>query len=319
MTALLINLLTFLAVFLAIFAVNYVLVDLRASDRKRVRKRMDEQVRQQQREKARTSLHEFSKIAAEARAGKQESTELRERLTLWIDQSGLSISLRYLVTLSSVCGGVLGLAGGAIFLNVAIGVLAALAGASIPMLYVSFKRTKRLEKMRSQLSDAFDLMSRVLRAGQSISQAMHAVAEEFQEPVAVEYLCCYEQMNLGMAPEDALRDLGRRTGLLEIKIFVLAVVVHRQTGGNLAELLDKIALVVRERFRIRGMINALTAQGRFSAAILLGLPPFMFVLLMLLHYEYEVILLDYPLMIMTALGLMALGALWIRKIVNFDF
>ena len=162
-------------------------------------------------------------------------------------------------------------------------------------------------------------MARVLRAGQTISQAMKAVSDEFARPISLEFLYCYEQMNLGLSPEAALHEMSRRTGLLEIRIFVLAVIVHRQTGGNLAELLDKLAHVVRERFRIRGMINSLTAQGRFQAMILLGLPPFMFVILMLLHREYELILLQYPLLIALALTMMGLGALWIRKIVNFDF
>jgi tight adherence protein B len=167
--------------------------------------------------------------------------------------------------------------------------------------------------------DAFDLISRVVRAGQTTTQAMRAVADEFPRPISLEFLLCHEQMNLGLSAEDALRDLARRTGLLELKIFALAMVVHRQTGGNLAELLDKLAEVVRDRFRIQGMIKSLTAQGRLQAGILLSLPPVMFVLLMILRPEYEILVIKYPIMIVMSLSLMAAGALWIRRIVNFDF
>ncbi len=111
----------------------------------------------------------------------------------------------------------------------------------LPWLYVLLKRHQRLDRLREQLPDAFELMSRVLRAGQTISQAMQAVAEEFSRPISLEFLYCSEQMNLGLSPEQALRILGQRTGLLEIKIFILSVVVHRNTGGNLAELLDKLS------------------------------------------------------------------------------
>src|SRR5205823_1277174 len=110
------------------------------------------------------------------------------------------------------------------------------------------------------------------RAGQTTSQALQAVADEFDQPLAGEFTYCVEQQNLGLATEDALRDLARRTGLLEVKIFVLALLVQQQSGGNLAEILDKLAHVVRERFRVQGKIKALTAEGRLQAAVLLVIP-----------------------------------------------
>src|SRR5262249_57164429 len=122
------------------------------------------------------------------------------------------------------------------------------------------------------LPDAFDLMARVIRAGQTMSQAIQSVADEFDQPLAGEFAYCYEQQNLGLSPEVALRDLARRTGLVEVKIFVLAMLVQQQTGGNLAELLDKLSGVVRERFRVPGKIKALTAEGRMQATVLLVLP-----------------------------------------------
>jgi tight adherence protein B len=321
MPPLLVNILTFLAVFLAVCAVNAVIVDLRLDERRRLRQRMEEQFRIQQRERARTSplVHDFSQIAADALADEGRQRTLWESLRQLVDQSGLDLSVARLLAIASVVGACLGLVGALVSRSLLMGGVLTLVGAALPLLYVQFKRQQRLQQLRQQLPDAFDMMSRVLRAGQTISQAMQAVAEEFTRPIALEFLYCYEQMNLGLSPEAALRDLGRRTGLLEMKIFILAVLVHRQTGGNLAELLDKLSEVVRERFRIQGMIRSLTAQGRLQAGILLSLPPIMFLVLMLLNPRYEMLLLEFPILLVIAVAMMGMGWLWIRKIVNFDF
>jgi tight adherence protein B len=321
MDPLLVNILAFTAVFLIVFGANAVLLDLRSSERRQLKKRMGERFRPQDAWRARTAAaaQDFSKLAAEAAEESKSDRTLSESIAHMIEQSGLSVTASRLATYSVLSAVLLGAAGGLTLQSVAFGLVALAIGAVLPFGYVHFKRLERLEKLRGQLPDAFDLMSRVLRAGQTVSQAMQCVADEFTRPIALEFLYCSEQMNLGMPADAALKELGRRTGILEIKIFVLAVTVHRQTGGNLAELLDKLAHVVRERARIRGMIRSLTAQGRFQAGILLSLPPAMFLLLMVVDREYEMILLQYPMMIAAALGLMALGALWVRSIVNFEF
>lgn len=316
MTPIIVNLLAFVAVFLAIFAVNAVIVDMREAERKRFRDRLAAQMRQEQRLRLE---HDFSQIAAEARAVDEPKKTLYERWKFALEQSGLQWSVGRVASVSAAAGIVLGLV--AFFATFAwpTTAVAVVVGFALPVLYVKYKRAKRIQRLRGQIPDAFELMARVLRSGQTIAQAIQAVSEEFDEPISLEFLFCFEQMNLGLEPDAAMRQLGRRTGLLELKIFVLAVLVHRQTGGNLAELLDKLAGVVRERFRIHGMIRSLTAQGRLQAAILLGLPPFMFVVLMMLHPEYEKTLLDYPMMVITALSMMFAGWLWIRRIVNFDY
>jgi len=318
---LLVNLLAFMAVFLAVFGANALLVDLHSSERRRQKQAVEEQFRRRQMERARSTKlpKELAQLAAEAREENKVNRTLTESLTVLIEQAGLDLpASRLLGMMAGFClvAGVLTTWQASSLLY---GLIAGVIAGASPFLYVAYKRSKRLEKLRSQLPDAFDLMGRVLRAGQTVSQAMKAVADEFSAPVSLEFLYCYEQMNLGLTAEAALRELGRRTSLLEVKIFVLSVVVHRQTGGNLAELLDKLAFVVRERFRIHGMIRSLTAQGRFQAMILLSLPPAMFALLMVLHPQYERTLLEYPMMIFVALAMMTLGAVWIRRIVNFDY
>ena len=135
----------------------------------------------------------------------------------------------------------------------------------------------------------------------------------------VEFGYCYEQQNLGLSPELAMRDLARRTGLLEVKIVVLSVLVQRQTGGNLTELLDKLAKIVRDRYRIRAKIKGVTAEGRLQGLILLMLPVFVYAILLLTNRVYALKLFDHPWLPISTVIAMGLGALWIRKIINFDY
>jgi tight adherence protein B len=318
MTPIIVNILAFVAVFFAIFGVNFLLVDLREIERKRTRDRMEKQLRHEQRKRM---ARDFSEIAAQAMVEDDDEIESTwlERLQFMVEQSGLDYTLQRLFFVAAALAVTIGIIVGLLTFRPLFGVMASLLGPVLVLMFLQFKRRRRLNKLQGQLPDAFELMGRVLRSGQTISQAIQAVAEEFSRPISLEFLYCSEQMNLGLEPEAALRQLGRRTGLLEVKIFVLAVLVHRQTGGNLAELLDKLSGVVRERFRIGGMIRSLTAQGRLQAGILLALPPFMFLLLMSIHREYEMTLLEYPMLIVTALTMMAIGWVWIRKIVNFDY
>jgi tight adherence protein B len=243
---------------------------------------------------------------------------LRQRFEAMLEQSGLRLTPGKLLGLSAGVGLTLG-GLGFLFHSGLTGAIAALVGAAAPCLYVYRKWKARREKLLSQLPDTFDLMARVIRAGQTVPQALQAVADEFDAPVSSEFSYCYEHQNLGLPSEVAFRDLARRSGLLELKIFVLAMVVQQQTGGNLAELLDKLAGVIRERFRVRGKIRTLTAEGRLQAALLLARPPAMLLIILLLNRNYGQVLLDHPNLLVGMFGAELLGVLWIRKITNFDF
>jgi tight adherence protein B len=316
----------FLCGVLAVIGIYSFLSDLFLRDRARVSKRVDEEFRERQRERARVSalfklpvgqgpLTPFAPGAPEAEAG----PGLRQRLDALVEQSGLSLTPRRLLSIMLITGCSVAAIVCLVTLNILAGLLIGLIAGLLPLLYVSRKRTVRLEKMHNQLPDAFDLMARVIRAGQTISQALQAVGDEFEEPLASEFAYCYEQQNLGLPPEDAMRDLARRTGLLEIKIFVLALLVQQQTGGNLAELLDKLAAVIRQRTRVRSKIRTLTAEGRVQALILLALPPLLLAAVLVLNRQYSQVLLQYPGLLIGMFVAEILGALWIRSIVNFDF
>lgn len=313
---------TFLAAFLGVFAGNSLLLELFPPRRHRVKQRMTAEFRSRQRAQRLESplFKDLSQLAEEAfEEVEAERPDLSEQLRSLLLQSGLNLTPNRLLT---IMGGSAVAIGGPVALfsqSVLMGMVGALIGFSVPLVYVQIVRYRRLEKLRSQLPDALELISRVLRAGQSVSQAIQAVGDEFPPPVGEEYGFCHEQQNLGLPADAALRDLARRSGILELKIFVLAVMVQRQTGGNLAQLLEKLAEVVRDRFRIRGLIKSLTAEGRLQAAILLSLPMIMLVVLLILNSNYMMALFSYPMLLVGVLISEAMGALWIRKIINFDF
>jgi tight adherence protein B len=312
-------LLTFLAVVLAIVGLYSILSDLFLRDRSRVSNRVDEQLNQRLRDRAKKSLLFKDLVAQDAAPEGEKRLSMRQRLEFLIEQSGVNVAPRRLLVIMAGVGLGLGLVVGLVFPNVLAAAAAALAGAAVPLLYVHFKRKARLEKLINQLPDAFDLMARVIRAGQTTSQALQGVADEFEQPISGEFAYCYEQQNLGLPPEAAFRDLARRTGLLEIRIFVLALLVQQQTGGNLAELLDRLANVIRARFRLRGKVQALTAEGRFQAIILLALPFALLGFIMVANWNYAQVLFDHPMLLVGMVIMEVLGALWIRQIVNFDF
>lgn len=322
MQSALLPLLTFLAVVMGVIAVFSLLADLFLRDQRRVQERLDVEFRNKQRDKAKRSLlfKESDPFSSDALEGaRTPRPTLRERLQAMLDQSGMELTQKQLLVW---CGGAAAV-GGLLFglmmrhwLYVPVG---AALGGLCPMGFVQLKRGSRLEALRRQLSDAFDLMARILRAGQSMPQAMQGVASEFPSPIAEEFAYCSEQQNLGLATEISMRDLARRTGLVEMNIFVVAVLVQRQVGGNLSEILEKLAQVVRQRYKTRGMIRTLTAEGRMQAGVLMALPPLLLLAMLIVNHDYAIVLIEKPILIGGMAFCMALGGLWINKIVNFDF
>jgi tight adherence protein B len=200
--------------------------------------------------------------------------------------------------------------------------LAPIAGVAVfvvPFAWLLHKRWRRLKTFAAQLPDALELVGRALRAGHSLAAGMHVVAEEMPSPIADEFNRVYEEQNLGIPIEDSLKNICDRVPNLDLRFFVTSVLVQRQTGGDLAEILDKIGYVIRERFRILGQVKALTAEGRLSGVILIALPFLLFLIMLHIKYDYIEKLWTHPLgvkMALSALVMQLLGALIIRKIVN---
>jgi tight adherence protein B len=189
----------------------------------------------------------------------------------------------------------------------------------VPFIWLLNKRRSRLKSFASQLPDALELVARALRAGHSLSAGMHVVAEEMPDPIAGEFGRVYDEQNLGIPVEDALKGMCERVPNLDLRFFVTSVLIQRQTGGDLAEILDKIGYVVRERYRILGQVKALTAEGRLSGVILIALPFGLFLLMLHIKPDYIEKLWTHELgikMSIFALIMQVVGALVIKKIVN---
>jgi len=197
--------------------------------------------------------------------------------------------------------------------------VAALFTASVPVLWLLFRRKKRLKAFAAQLPDALEMLARALRAGQSLGFGFNMVGSEMGAPIGKEFSRVFEEQNLGIPLEETLDGLTNRIPNLDLKFFATAVILQRQTGGDLAEILDKIGTLIRQRFRIWGQIQALTGEGRLSGIILMALPFVLFVVVYQLNPEYVMVLFTDPLgkkMLAATAVLQVVGAIWIRKVVN---
>ena len=199
--------------------------------------------------------------------------------------------------------------------------VAALIGALTPFLWLVHKRTVRIKKFEEQFPEALDLLSRAIRAGHAFQTAMGMVADELPEPVGPEFKFTFDQQNYGLPLRDALNAMPERIPLLDVQFFVTAVLIQRDTGGNLSEILDNLAHVVRERFKIHRDIRVKTAHGRFTGYVLLALPACLAVALSLMNPEHMSPLFHERLgqmMLMGAIIMQVVGYLWIRKVIKIE-
>jgi tight adherence protein B len=190
---------------------------------------------------------------------------------------------------------------------------------TIPWLWLFQKRKGRLKSFAAQLPDGLELVARALRAGHSLAAGIHVVAEEMPPPISKEFGRVYEEQNLGVSLEEALKGMCDRVPNLDLRFFVTAVAIQRQTGGDLAEILDKIGYVVRERYKILGQVKALTAEGRLSGIVLIALPFVLFLMMLHMKPDYISELWTDPDGIKLAVGalvLQLLGAVVIKKIID---
>src|SRR5579883_1179090 len=189
----------------------------------------------------------------------------------------------------------------------------------LPFMWLYNKRRVRLKKFAAQLSDALELVARALRAGHSLAAGMHVVAEEMPAPISKEFGRVYEEQNLGIPLEEALKGMCDRVPNLDLRFFVTSVAIQRQTGGDLAEILDRIGHVIRERFKILGQVKALTAEGRLSGIVLIALPIGLFMMMLWMKPDYIELLWKDPMGVKMSIGaiiLMLLGSFAIKKIVD---
>jgi tight adherence protein B len=199
---------------------------------------------------------------------------------------------------------------------------AALLVGAVPYAWVKRAATKRMWKFEEQFPEAIELVARALRAGHAFPTGLSMVADEVGEPVGPEFKLLYDRQNFGMPLADALRAFANRVPILDARFFVTAVLTQREAGGNLSGVLDNLAAVIRERFKVKRQVRVISAHGRMTAAVLSGLPPVVAVGQMLIAPDRFKLLFTDPrgqAMLIGAVGLQVLGMLIIRKIVDIKY
>ena len=212
-----------------------------------------------------------------------------------------------------------GAAGWRLLHSPALGALVGAGAAIMPYLYLQRKRTSRRHRFAAVLPDAIDLMGRAIRAGHAVTAAIEMVSREVPDPVGTEFRRVFEEQNFGLPMREALLNLAQRMPVADLQFLVTAMLVQKETGGNLAEVLDKSGLVIRERSRLLGQLRIYTAQGRMTGWILGFLPFLLFVAMSFLNPDYTHTMLDDPtgrMWIWAGLGLMTIGVWSIRRIVD---
>jgi tight adherence protein B len=191
----------------------------------------------------------------------------------------------------------------------------------LPVGYVSFRRTQRFHKFEELFPEAIELLARAVRAGHAFTTALELIANELGEPISGEFRKLFEEQKFGLPVKDALLNLADRVPIVDVKFFVTAVMLQRETGGNLAEILDKLSYVIRERFKILRQVRVFTAQGRLTMMLLMGLPPLLIVVLMFVSPTFIRVLFTDPighLLLIIGIVLQTIGFFLIRKIIHIQ-
>jgi tight adherence protein B len=238
-----------------------------------------------------------------------------------IEQAGLKISVSAVMLISLLIGLAMG---GITYLFIKMlwaPVLACAVGMLLPTLYLRYKRRARLHRFEEQFPEALDLLSRAIRAGHAFTTAMSMVVEEAPDPLSPEFKKTFDEQNYGLPLKEALANMTERVPLMDVRFFVTAVLIQRETGGNLAEILDNLAHVVRERFKILRQVRVYTAHGRLTGYVLLGLPAALAIALSVINPEHMGLLFRErmgQMMLAGAIVMQTVGYLWIKKVIKIE-
>lgn len=242
-----------------------------------------------------------------------------ERLQTLIIQSGVSINLGTLILAMLSLGGLSTLLAFQFLSNILVALGTGVFMGALPLLYLRYRKKKRRDAFETLLPDALDLVANALKSGFSFETAMKMVGQEVPDPLGVEFALAMEEQNLGVNFAESLMNLRRRMPSDDLDLFIMALLVHKKTGGNLAEVLDKTAGTIRDRFKIKREIRTKTAHGRFSGMILVLLPLFMIAVIMVLNPDYFMVLINERAgnYLLGAAVIMQLIGIWaIKKIVD---
>ena len=252
----------------------------------------------------------------------QRATSVAAPIQRLIEQSGQSLTVGSFLVATGFAGAIPGLL--VIWVTgqpLVAGTVAGVTGA-VPYLWLRRARTKRLWKFEEQFPEGIDLIARALRAGHTFQTGLSMVADEIEAPVGTEFRLLFDRQNFGMPLTEALRSFAERVPLLDAKFFATAVLTQRDAGGNLAEVLDNLSSVIRDRFKVKRQVRVISAHGRITGWVLAGLPPALSAIFMVVSSKHMQTLYNDPLgqqMIVGAIVLQIVGTLIIRRIVNIEY
>jgi tight adherence protein B len=248
-------------------------------------------------------------------------TRVGSRLSRLIEQSGMRTTPSAVLVMS-LCSGMLAALVAAYFLRHPLAPVAmAPIGMALPFAWLLNRRSARFKQFEEQFPEALDLLSRAIRAGHAFQTSLGMVGEELGAPVGPEFKKTFDRQNFGLPLRDAMDELADRVTLLDVRFFVTAVAIQRETGGNLAEILDNLAHVVRERFKIRRQVRVHTAHGRFTGYVLLVLPAALGVVLSFISPEHMKLLFQErmgQIMLIAAMVMQTVGFIWIRQVIKIE-
>jgi tight adherence protein B len=322
MSALLISLIVFVVVALAIFAV-ITLFDERRAQARLIKDRLatvqKAAEREPDRELALVRDEQLSKIPAFDSLLRRSArvSAIQESLL----QAGMKFRAGNFLVLYLICGGAAAFAAFVWSRNPAIAWAALIVAAFVPYGFVSYRRQKRFEKIEELFPEAIDTLARAVRAGHAFTTALEMISNEISEPLAGEIRQLFEEQKFGMPVRDALMNLTERVPLVDIKFFVTAVMLQRETGGNLAEILDNLSYVIRERFKIQRQVRVHTAQGRVTMLLLMGMPPTVVAVLSVFSPEYVDPLFHDKIghaLLVASIALQTVGYFVIRKVIKIQ-
>lgn len=243
------------------------------------------------------------------------------RLREFLSQAGLKIKPAKLLLICGVVAVASYLVMSQFISRFPVPILTGLGAGLIPIGVVSWMRKRRLRSFEEHFPEALDLLGRAVRAGHAFTTGMEMIAKESAEPIAGEFRAAFDEQNFGLPLRDALLNLAERVPLIDVRFFVTALLIQKETGGNLAEILDGLAHVIRDRFRIYREVQTKTAQGRLTAGILIALPPFMMLVLGIINPHYIGILFTDPkgpTVLTIAATLQVIGAALLWKIIHIE-
>ena len=242
-------------------------------------------------------------------------------MTKFVEQSGvrMTLSALFVAALASalVCGFLL-----SALMRMQIGwLIGGGIGFMVPFWYVKIKRSRRLRHFEETFPEALDLVSRALKAGHAFATGLKMVADEMSDPVGPEFRKTFDEQNFGLPLKDALGNLTERIPILDVRFFATAVLIQRETGGNLSEILENLAHVVRERFKILRQVRVYTAHGRLTGYVLLALPAFLGIALMFINPEHMQLLFQHPIghmLLIAAVVMQTVGYFWIKQVIKIE-